>query len=99
MGIILGTAPKCLTSETNFSNYLLIVDAYSNIPKLCGIEIITTEEVMDRLNMFQYIFGKIDGFGWWDFKKKSADAGTEFTFTDFQDECETHGDPLTLSSP
>ena len=27
------TAPTSLTSDTNFSNYLLIVDAYSKIPK------------------------------------------------------------------
>ena len=35
-------------SDTTFSNYLLIVDAYSKIPKLYGMEKITTEEVMDK---------------------------------------------------
>ena len=30
MDIITETAPKRLTSETTFSNYVLIVDAYSN---------------------------------------------------------------------
>ena len=30
--IIPSTAPKILTSNTTFSNYLLIVDAYSKIP-------------------------------------------------------------------
>ena len=34
MDIILATTSKRLTSETNFSNCLLIVDAYSKIPKL-----------------------------------------------------------------
>ena len=52
------------TSKTTFSNHLLIVDAYSKIPKLYGKEIITTEEVMDKLDMFQARFGKIDEFGW-----------------------------------
>ena len=28
---------------------------------------ITTEEVMDNLDMFQSIFGKIDELFWWDF--------------------------------
>ena len=42
-----------LTSETNFSNYLLIVDAYSNPPKLYVMERVTTKEVMDKLDMFQ----------------------------------------------
>ena len=43
INIIPGTAPIFLTSETNFSNYLLIVHSYSKIPKLHGMERITTE--------------------------------------------------------
>ena len=27
---------------------------------------ITTEEVMDKLDMFQARFGRLDDFGWWD---------------------------------
>ena len=64
MDIIPSTTPKSLTSDTTFSNYLLIVDAYSNIPKLYGMENITTAEVMDKLDMFQSRFGKMDQFGW-----------------------------------
>ena len=52
MDIIPSTASKSLTSDTTFSNYLLIVGAYSKIPKLYGMEKITTEEVMDKLDMF-----------------------------------------------
>ena len=61
MDIIPSTAPKRLTSsysDTNFSNYLLIVDAYSKIPKLYGMKKITTKEVMDKLDIFQYKFGR-----------------------------------------
>ena len=54
---------KILTSETDFSNYLLTVDAYSKIPKPYDMEKITTEEVIDKLDIFQSIFGKIDEFG------------------------------------
>ena len=57
--IIPSTAPKSLTSDSTFLNYLLIVHAYSNIPKLYGIDNITTEEVMDKLDMFKSRFGKI----------------------------------------
>ena len=64
MDIIPSTIPKSLTSDTTFSNYLLIVDAYSKIPKLYGMEKITTEEVMDKLDMLQPRFSKIDEFGW-----------------------------------
>ena len=63
MDIIPATSPISLTRETNFSNYLLIVDAYSKIPKLYGMERITNEEVMDKLDMFQAIFVKVDKFG------------------------------------
>ena len=76
MDIIPSTAPKSLTNDTTFSNYLLIVDAYYKIPKLYGMENITTAEVMDKLDMFQSRFGKIDQFGWWDLEIISADTGT-----------------------
>ena len=42
MDIIPSIAPKSLTSDTTFSNYLFIVDAYSNIPKLYGMDKIAT---------------------------------------------------------
>ena len=45
------------------------------------MENIITEEVMDKLDMFQYRSRKIDEFGWWDLEKISADAGTQFTST------------------
>ena len=75
MDIIPSAAPKSLTSDTTFYNYLFIVDAYSKIPKLYGMDKIKTEEVMDKLDMYQSRFGKIDQFGWWDLERISADAG------------------------
>ena len=99
MGIIPATSTKLLTSETTFSNYLLIVDAYSKITELYVIEIITTEEVMDKLDMFQDRFGKIYKFGWWDLERISAYAGTQFTSTEFQEECQNRGVRLTLADP
>ena len=74
MDIIPSTAPKSLTNDTTSSNYLLIVDAYSKIPKLYGMEKSTTEEVMEELDMFQSRFGKIDEYGWWDLGRISADT-------------------------
>ena len=81
MDVIPPTAPKSLTNDTNFKNSLLIVDAYSKLPKLYGMENITTEEVLNKLDMFQSRFGKIDQFGWWYLEGISADAGTQFTLT------------------
>ena len=57
MNIIPSTSTKHLTSDTTFSNYLLIVDTYSKIPKLHGMEKIAAEEVMDKLDMVQSRFG------------------------------------------
>ena len=65
LDIFPSTAPKFLTSDTDFSYFLLIVDTCSNIPKFYGMEKIATEEVIDKLDMFQSIFRKIDEFGWW----------------------------------
>ena len=42
MDIIPSTSSKSFTSDTTVSNFLLIVDAYSKIPKLYGMEKITT---------------------------------------------------------
>ena len=33
------------------------------------MENITTEEVMEKLHMFQERFGKVDEFGWWDMER------------------------------
>ena len=45
---------------------------------------ITTEEVIEKLDMFQSISGKIDKLGWWDLERISSDAGMQFTSTDFK---------------
>ena len=63
------------------------------------MEKITTEEVMYKLNMFKCIFGKIDEFGCWDLEIFSADAGKQFTLTEFKEEFQTCGVYLTLAAP
>ena len=63
------------------------------------MEKISAEEVMDKLDMFQSIFWKIDEFGQWDLEIFSADAGTKFTLKDFKQECQTFRVHLTLAVP
>ena len=63
------------------------------------MENITTAEVMENLDMFQSRFGEIDQFGWWDLEIISVDAGTQFTSTEFKDECQTRGVRLMLEAP
>ena len=52
MDTIPATSSKSLTGDTDFANYLVIVDAYSKIPKNYGMENITNEEIVDKLDMF-----------------------------------------------
>ena len=40
---------------------------------------------MDRLDLFQARFGKVDKFALWYFEKIQTDAGTQFTFKGFQE--------------
>ena len=54
---------------------------------------------MDKLDMFQSIFGKIDKFGWWYLERISADAGKQFTLTEFKEEFQTRGFNLALAAP
>ena len=49
--------------------------------------------------MFQYIFGEIYEFGWWDLERISAYSGTQFTSTEFKEECQTCGAHLKLAAP
>ena len=81
---------KMLTKDNNFDNYLLFVDAYSKISKMYGMKSITTKEVMDKLDMFQARFGKLDGFGWWDMEIIQTETGTQFTSKDFQEVLSVH---------
>ena len=63
------------------------------------MENIAPAEVMDKLDMFKSRFRKIDQFGWWGLERISVDAGTQFTSTEFKDECQTRGVRLTLAAP
>ena len=76
METIPATPSKILTKDDTFTNYILIVDFYSNIPKLYEMVNINTEEVMDKIDMFQEIFGKVDEFGWWYIERIQTDSGT-----------------------
>ena len=75
------------------------MDDYNKIPKLYGMKNITTEEVLDKLDMFQEIFVKVDEFRWWDIEIIQTDAGTQFTSKDFQEGLSVHGVQLSFVAP
>ena len=63
------------------------------------MEDITTEEVVDKLNMIQEIFVKVDEFGWWDMERNQNYSGTQFTSKEFQEDLTVHGVQIALASP
>ena len=63
------------------------------------MENINTEEVMDKLDMFQAIFGNVYKFGWCDMERVQTDAGTPFTYKEFQEGLSVCGVQLELAAP
>ena len=72
------------------------------IPKyktLYGIENITNEEIMDKLDMFEARSGKEDEFGWWDMEIIQTDTWTQFTSKEFQESLSIYGVKIALLTP
>ena len=57
------------------------------------------KKLWKKLDLFQSRFRKVDQFGWWDLERISVDTGTQFSLTEFKDECQTRGARLTLAAP
>ena len=49
------------------------------------MENITTGEVMDKIDMFRTIFGKVDEFGCWNMEGIQTNDGTQFTSKEYQE--------------
>ena len=60
---------------------------------------ITTEEIMDKLDMFQARFGKVDEFGWWGSEWIQTYAGAQFTYKDIQEVLSVRAVWLALVAP
>ena len=54
---------------------------------------------MDKLDIFQERFGKVDKFGWWDIERIQTDAGMQFTSKYFQEDLYVRGLRLALAAP
>ena len=53
---------------------------------------------MDKLDMFQAIFGKVYEFGWWYMEIIQTDSSTQFTSREFQEGLSVHGVQLALAA-
>ena len=65
--------------------------------KLYRLENITNEEVIYKLDILNAGFGKVDEFGCWDIDIIQTDAGTYFTFKNFQEGLSVSGVRLALA--
>ena len=54
---------------------------------------------MDKLDMFQARFGKLDEFGWWYMERIQNEAGTQFTSNDFQEGLSVRELKISLAAP
>ena len=54
---------------------------------------------MDKLDMFQERFRKLDEFGWWDMQRIKTDTGMQFTYKEFQEGHYVYWVLLELSAP
>ena len=54
---------------------------------------------MDKLDMFQARFVKVDEFGWWDMEITQTDPGMQFTSMYFQACLSVRGLKLALVAP
>ena len=52
---------------------------------------------MEKLDMFQAIFGKVDKSGWWDLERIQTDSGMQLASRDFQEGLSVRGVCIKLS--
>ena len=99
MDIIPDIYSKSLTKDNNVSYYLLIVYACSKLTKLYVMENVNTEEFMDKLDMSQTRFGKVDEFGFWYMEIIQTDYSIKFDSKEFQGGLSVCGVRLLLAVP
>ena len=97
MDIISTITSKILTKDITLFNYLLIVYVCSKLPILYGMGNITTEEVMENIDLFQSRFGKLDEFGCWYLEQIQTDSVAQFTSKEFEEVISVRGVQLTLA--
>ena len=99
MDIIPAPHKSSFDPNCGFSNYLLIVDTYSRIPRMCGLNELHSEAVMDKIEEFVARYGEVNKFGWWNIGRIQADAGPQFTSEEFLQKCVKRGIHLSLDAP
>jgi hypothetical protein len=88
-----------LTSDTTYAFYLILVDAYSRFTCLYGLPDKSTDSVISAIQRYQADHGHVGNYGYLNIERIRADAGTQFTSTDFKQYCWQAGIHLVLAAP
>ena len=83
MDIIPAPHKSSFDPDCDFSHYLLIVDTYSRIPRLYGLNDLNTEAVVEKIEELVARYVKVNDFGWWNIGRIQTDAGPQFTSEEF----------------
>jgi hypothetical protein len=78
LDIIPNTHKRSLTPKTHFSNYLIIVCAYSRYCVMIGLNGTTSNNIAEALQLYCVNHGPRLGFKITDIDRLHADAGTQF---------------------
>jgi transposase InsO family protein len=99
MDILHPVTKKGLTSDSTYAFYIILVDAYSRYTCIYGMRDKSTGTVIDTLTRYQADHGYTSQYGYMNIERIRADAGTQFTSTEFKQHCWVAGIQLILAAP
>ena len=104
--IITNPFSKGLTKQSHFTSYLLIVDAYSHLPVLLGMNAISSEEVFRCIMIFRTMFrpsiddGDINAdMNAYNLRGIRTDAGSQLTSQELCDLCLKEKISVSFAAP
>ena len=96
--ILPATKSGSLTPATTHSAYIIFVDAYSTRPHIYGLPDSTSESVILLTKQYMADHVKISALDF-SLDKFKADAGKQYTSTEFRSFCREHSIALSLAAP
>jgi len=88
-----------LMPKTSHAYCLILVDAYAQFSAIYGLSNKSTKSVVDTILEYGATYRVADTYGYLDIEHIRADAGSEFTSTEFKQFCIKHQINLFLAAP
>ena len=99
MDIQQAIAGGALTPDSYYPYSLFLVDAFSRLCQIYGLQTKSSEDVIQAIKKFTADHGLVNEFGYGDVDKFKSDAGSQFTSPEFRDFCHETGINLSLAAP